>query len=309
MPSVPRSGRIVSKVEFTWEFHGPLNTVNLNVHSGSLCSILRFRSLLLSMSDSPRDANLEIATHPHEESVAPVPEQRKAGASWKDKEQQVLPENRLWIVFSGLMCCIFLAALDQVRFPLITQAPPTYSSVFSMQSDNRCYCFTDHRRAYWRREKLQLGRQVRHLFPRMDHSRSSPTSSYLLAASALAPLYGKLSDLIGRKPILYFAIFTFLVCVQSDIICAFPYSMISIVGLGTLWRCAKPDLANYLPGRPRNRRRRPHPACSNYHIRHSFFTRVCLVLSSPHSSLANIDVHTSRGKYGGFVGATWGVAR
>ena len=147
------------------------------------------------------------------------------------------------------------------------------------------------------------------MFPHMDHSRSSPASSYLLAASALSPLYGKLSDLIGRKPVLYFAILSFLVRVQSDSICTFPYSTISIVGLCALWRCTKPDLANYLSGSPRNWRWRPHPACSNYHIRHSFFTRVCLVLSSPHSSLANIDVHTRRGKYGGFVGASWGIAR
>ena len=39
----------------------------------------------------------------------------------------------------------------------------------------------------------------------------SPVSSYLLAASALAPAYGKLSDLVGRKPVLYFAILSFLV--------------------------------------------------------------------------------------------------
>jgi len=39
----------------------------------------------------------------------------KARASWKANEQHVLPHNRFWIVFPGLMCCIFLAALDQVR--------------------------------------------------------------------------------------------------------------------------------------------------------------------------------------------------
>jgi hypothetical protein len=42
----------------------------------------------------------------------------KAGASWKANEQHVLPHNRFWIVFPGLMCCIFLAALDQVRSQL-----------------------------------------------------------------------------------------------------------------------------------------------------------------------------------------------
>ena len=123
------------------------------------------------MSDSPRDANLGTAIHlhSHEESVTPVPEQRRARASWKDNQQQVLPENRLWIVFSGLMCCIFLAALDQVHFPSIIPTSPTYPSFYSMQTDHRGYCFTDHRRAHRRREKLQLGRQVRHLFPFMDH--------------------------------------------------------------------------------------------------------------------------------------------
>lgn len=211
----------------SWAFILTVKSPPRNVLSGSLGSILHFRSLLLSMSDSPRDANPEIPTHLHlhEESVTPVPEQRRAGASWKDNEQQVLPENRLWIVFSGLMCCIFLAALDQVRFPLITQAPLTYPSGFSMQSDDRCHCFTDHRRAYWWREKLQLGRQVRQLFPRMGHSHSSFASSYLLAASALSPLYGKLSDLIGRKPILYFAILTFLVCLSPVISYAPPLTL------------------------------------------------------------------------------------
>ena len=36
------------------------------------------------------------------------------GASWKDNEEHVLPQNRMGIVFFGLMCTIFLAALDQV---------------------------------------------------------------------------------------------------------------------------------------------------------------------------------------------------
>ncbi|KAG8217743.1 hypothetical protein J3R82DRAFT_5903 [Butyriboletus roseoflavus] len=36
------------------------------------------------------------------------------GASWKANEQHIVPKNRLGIVFFGLMCSIFLAALDQV---------------------------------------------------------------------------------------------------------------------------------------------------------------------------------------------------
>src|SRR6266702_6457490 len=45
-------------------------------------------------------------------------EKPKAGASWIATEQHVLPHNRLWIVFPGLMACIFMAALVQVSIPL-----------------------------------------------------------------------------------------------------------------------------------------------------------------------------------------------
>ncbi|KAG6835110.1 hypothetical protein H0H93_004777, partial [Arthromyces matolae] len=36
-------------------------------------------------------------------------------------------------------------------------------------------------------------------------------SAYLLSAACLSPLYGKLSDVVGRKPILYASILLFLV--------------------------------------------------------------------------------------------------
>jgi hypothetical protein len=55
---------------------------------------------------------------PHD--IVPVQEnlekdnKTRASADARANERQVLPENRLWIVFPGLMCCIFLAALDQV---------------------------------------------------------------------------------------------------------------------------------------------------------------------------------------------------
>jgi hypothetical protein len=54
---------------------------------------------------------------PHE--IVPVQEKdNKTRASWMANERHVLPENRFWIVFPGLMCCVFLAALDQVRTQL-----------------------------------------------------------------------------------------------------------------------------------------------------------------------------------------------
>ena len=42
------------------------------------------------------------------------PSKAEPGASWKEREQHVVPKNRLGIVFFGLMCTTFLAALDQV---------------------------------------------------------------------------------------------------------------------------------------------------------------------------------------------------
>ena len=52
------------------------------------------------------------------QSDAPV-EEARPGASWKNKEEHVLPTNRLDIVFFGLMCTAFLAALDQVSSQIV----------------------------------------------------------------------------------------------------------------------------------------------------------------------------------------------
>ncbi|KAI9454976.1 MFS general substrate transporter, partial [Lactarius psammicola] len=108
----------------------------------------------------------------HDNNLLPTQEKPEAGASWKAAEQHVLPYNRLWIVFAGLMACTFLAALDQT---IVATALPTI---------------------------------VEHLGEGKNYSWVG--SAYLLAASALSPLYGKLSDLIGRKPVLYSVILIFL---------------------------------------------------------------------------------------------------
>jgi hypothetical protein len=39
-------------------------------------------------------------------------------------ETHVLPDNNLLVVFLGLMCCVFLAAMDQVR--LLLNLLPSY---------------------------------------------------------------------------------------------------------------------------------------------------------------------------------------
>lgn len=46
-------------------------------------------------------------------------EKTKPGKHWKDNEEHVLPKNRMSLVFTGLMACTFLAALDQVHRVLL----------------------------------------------------------------------------------------------------------------------------------------------------------------------------------------------
>ncbi|KIJ16713.1 hypothetical protein PAXINDRAFT_27707, partial [Paxillus involutus ATCC 200175] len=76
------------------------------------------------------------------------------GASWNQKEVQVLPENRLGIVLFALMCAMFLAALDQT---IVATALPTIAA--------------------------NIGG---------GNSYSWVGSAYMLAGGAFGPLYGKL---------------------------------------------------------------------------------------------------------------------
>ncbi|KIM59170.1 hypothetical protein SCLCIDRAFT_1217953 [Scleroderma citrinum Foug A] len=103
-----------------------------------------------------------------------TPTQKSApGATWKNNEEHIVPKNRLGIVFAGLMCSVFLAALDQT---IVATALPTIVS--------------------------QLGGGNKY---------SWVGSAYMLAAGAFGPMYGKLSNMFGRKPILYSSICTFLI--------------------------------------------------------------------------------------------------
>ncbi len=159
--------------------------------------LLRVSSHDLASTNSPREI------------IIPAQEKDTGNhtrASWKASEQQVLPHNRLWIVFPGLMCCVFLAAVDQVShqlslFPVCslqqTIIATTLPTIVERLGQGKNYSW--------------VGRYLIFLLPYPGLIPTSSLSSYLLAASALAPLFGKLSDLVGRKPVLYFAILSFLV--------------------------------------------------------------------------------------------------
>ncbi|KAK2466780.1 hypothetical protein APHAL10511_001038 [Amanita phalloides] len=160
----------------------------------------------------------------------PVPDQ--PGASWRANETHHLPKNRLGIVMPGLMLAVFLAALDQT---IVATALPTIV------------------------EKLGGGQ-----------SYSWVGSAYLLAAASLSPLYGKLSDLIGRKPVLYSTIIIFLI---GSALCGAAQNM--------TWLIA----ARVVQG----------IGCGG-------------IVQLVNITISDIVSLEDRGKYSGLVGTTWGIA-
>ncbi|KAF8265941.1 major facilitator superfamily domain-containing protein [Lactarius quietus] len=144
----------------------------VRLSSGTPCRLLggplvklTFRCTAMLMSLSSPHVNPTDTPIPHARNSPSHQEKPKAGASWKAPEQQVLTQNRLWIVFPGLMACVFLAALDQ------TSVAKALATIVEELGEGRHYNWVG--------------------------------SAYMLASGAFSPLYGKLSDLIGRKPFLY----------------------------------------------------------------------------------------------------------
>ncbi|OSD00959.1 MFS general substrate transporter [Trametes coccinea BRFM310] len=142
------------------------------------------------------------------------------------------PENRLWLVFIGLMCCAFLSALDQT---IVATALPT---IVEHLGDGKNYSWVG--------------------------------TAYVLGSASLSPLWGKLSDILGRKPILYASIIIFLI---GSALCGAAQSMtwlivcrtVQGIGGGALYQVVQIVIADIVPLK-------------------------------------------DRGKYGGYIGAAWGIA-
>lgn len=91
---------------------------------------------------------------------------------WTAKEVHVIPENNMWIIVPGLMLSIFLAALDQT---VVAIALPT---IVRKLGTSEGYAWVG--------------------------------SAYMLTSGATSPFWGVLSDLTGRKPLLFFGMILFM---------------------------------------------------------------------------------------------------
>jgi len=145
---------------------------------------------------------------------------RSAGAVDTRTAPQYLPHRQILIVLGGLMAGMFLAALDQ---SIVGTALPSITS--------------------------DLGG--------LDHL-SWVVTAYLLTSTASTPLWGKISDLYGRRPVFQAAILTFLV---GSVLSGFSQDITQLIGFralqglggGGLFALALATIGDVIPPRERGR--------------------------------------------------------
>ncbi|KAF8550441.1 MFS amino acid permease [Imleria badia] len=154
------------------------------------------------------------------------------GFSWEQNEEHVLPKNRLGVVSFALVCTMFLGTLDQT---IVATALPTI--VVHLHGGNK-YSWVG--------------------------------SAYMLGSGTFSPLYGKLSNMFGRKPLLYSSIIVFLI---GSALCGAAQNMSWLIGSRALQGIGGGGIMQL-----------------------SMIT------------ISDIVPLKDRGRYGGLLGATYGIA-
>jgi EmrB/QacA subfamily drug resistance transporter len=148
------------------------------------------------------------------------PQQRSAKVAAKADEAKALTHPEITAIIVGIMLAMFLGALDQT---IVATALPTIGRHFG--------------------ELEQLSWVV---------------TAYLLTGTAVTPLYGKLSDIYGRRPVMLAAIAIF---VAGSLACALAPSMTALVlgralqglGGGGLMALSQTIIADIVSPRERGR--------------------------------------------------------
>ncbi|PWN52121.1 MFS general substrate transporter [Violaceomyces palustris] len=174
---------------------------SVEASSTNACSETAARSTLrLPDRDAGDDASIESHQH-HRHDLLSLCEQGSQGAAGaslasvnNDGEPQLqdqtnfLPRKQIIIVFAGLSLALFIALLDQT---IVSTALPTIISAFESGSDS-----------------------------------SWLSTSYLVTSTAMTPLYGRFSDIFGRKFCLILALSLFLV---GSALCSAAQSMTQLI--------------------------------------------------------------------------------
>jgi hypothetical protein len=129
-------------------------------------------------------------------------------------QTNLLPFKQLVMVFVGLSAALFCSLLDQTMFVLRAQ----HTLIPSIASQPHC------RR--WARSstgQISLAGCTSCLWFPLT---SASGTSYLLTSTACQPLYGRLSDIFGRKAMLLFALGIFFV---GSIACAVAQTLIQLI--------------------------------------------------------------------------------
>ncbi|BFZ55989.1 multidrug transporter [Savitreella phatthalungensis] len=185
-------------------------------------------------SDKITSPEMPVAAPTSSSSGSVTDVEKDAGAEpQKEMEVHVVPKNNLPVITVGLVLCVFLCALDQT---IVAVALPTIAQ--ELGADQSEYSWVG--------------------------------SSYLIASASLIPLWGRLSDLIGRKGILLGAVITFLI---GSALCGASQSIDMLI------------ICRALQGLGGG----------------GVFSMVQVTISDI------VPLH-QRGKYGGFLGMTWGIA-
>ncbi|KAK4689712.1 MFS transporter, DHA2 family, glioxin efflux transporter, partial [Tremellales sp. Uapishka_1] len=146
------------------------------------------------MEEAEVEAQNRLDTHAEGEAEEDHDVEKTAGVDKKAKAVQLqdqtnlLPVKQVILIFCGLTCALFCSLIDQT---IVTTALPTLGKVFN----------------------------------RADIS-SWVGTAYLLTSTALQPIYGRLSDIFGRKFVLLGSLGIFLI---GSLACCLAQSMIQLI--------------------------------------------------------------------------------